>query len=434
VLGIRGEPGRPEYAENGFVWSSINSHLGDVGFENEWISVVELNRSALCSHPWSLSGGVALPILEHIGNESARKLGSGISSAGIMSVTGEDDFFMRGRPIDLARAGITESVQLVQGEELRDWEPAVGTTSIWTFDKNYRVVPLELLSSNKWLSRFRFAIDHRKRFGVLMSLRGLSWYEWQEIYPSKLTTPLSIAFAFVATHNHFVLDRGGKVFNRSAPVIKLPAGATEDDHLRLLGILNSSTACFWLKQNSHDKGNGGIGGGIGDEKWEPRYEFTGTTLQDFPLPSGDALDRARRLDLLAQQLSALAAAAVIDRSGPDRDALFEAESEAARTRLLMIAEQEELDWEVYRLYGLIDEDLTYPHTSDSDRASDPRLPGIALGERAFEIALARKIENGTETTEWFARHGSTPITEIPDHWPDPACQGELRPAVHCKSA
>ena len=25
----------------------------------------------------------------------------------------------------------------------------------------------------------------------------------------------------------------------------------------------------------------------------------------------------------------------------------------------MIAVQEELDWEVYRLYGLIDEDLTY---------------------------------------------------------------------------
>ena len=48
----------------------------------------------------------------------------------------------------------------------------------------------------------------------------------------------------------------------------------------------------------------------------------------------------------------------------------------------MIAVQEELDWEVYRLYGLIDEDLTY--------AGDD-LPGLALGERAFEIALARAV-------------------------------------------
>ena len=47
---------------------------------------------------------------------------------------------------------------------------------------------------------------------------------WHELYADKLRTPLSIAFAFVATHNHFVLDRGGKVFKQSAPVIKLPAG------------------------------------------------------------------------------------------------------------------------------------------------------------------------------------------------------------------
>ena len=58
-----------------------------------------------------------------------------------------------------------------------------------------------------------------------------------------------------------MLDRGGKVFKQSAPVIKLPEGASEDDHLRLLGVLNSSMACFWLKQNSHNKGDGGIGGG-----------------------------------------------------------------------------------------------------------------------------------------------------------------------------
>src|SRR4029453_18880953 len=58
--------------------------------------------------------------------------------------------------------------------------------------------------------------------------------------------PLSIVLAFVATHNHFVLDRGGKVFNRSAPIIKLADDATEQDHLGLLALLNSSIACFWM--------------------------------------------------------------------------------------------------------------------------------------------------------------------------------------------
>ena len=90
---------------------------------------------------------------------------------------------------------------------------------------------------------------------------GIEYHGLSETIPGPL---LGRHFAFVATHNHFVLDRGGKVFNRSAPVIKLPEGATEDDHLELLGILNSSTACFWLKQVSHDQGNGAVEAGLPD--------------------------------------------------------------------------------------------------------------------------------------------------------------------------
>ena len=44
-------------------------------------------------------------------------------------------------------------------------------------------------------------------------------------------------------------------------------------------------------------------------------------------------------------------------------------------------------------------------------------PARSLGERAFEIVLARQIAAGEEETTWFERHGSTPITEIPAHWP-----------------
>ena len=51
----------------------------------------------------------------------------------------------------------------------------------------------------------------------------------------------------------------------------------------------------------------------------------------------------------------------------------------------MISVQEELDWECYRLYGLIEEDLTY---------SGDDLPRLALGERAFEIVLARAVAGG----------------------------------------
>jgi hypothetical protein len=40
------------------------------------------------------------------------------------------------------------------------------------------------------------------------------------------------------------------------------------------------------------------------------------------------------------------------------------------------------------------------------------------GERAFEIVLARQIASREAETTWFERHGSTPISELPAHWPD----------------
>ncbi|MDO5500306.1 MAG: BREX-2 system adenine-specific DNA-methyltransferase PglX, partial [Propionibacteriaceae bacterium] len=93
---------------------------------------------------------------------------------------------------------------------------------------------------------------------------------------------------------------------------------------------------------------------------------------------------------------------------PTAAALTHARVAYAHLRGRMIAEQEELDWEVYRLYGLIEDDLIY--------AGDD-LPDVALGERAFEIVLARKVAAGEAQTAWFDRHGSTPVTEIPDRWP-----------------
>ena len=75
----------------------------------------------------------------------------------------------------------------------------------------------------------------------------------------------------------------------------------------------------------------------------------------------------------------------------------------------MISLQEELDWHCYQLYGLLVEDLRY--TGDD-------LPELALGQRAFEIVMARQMANGELETTWFDRHGSTPITEIPTHWPE----------------
>ena len=72
----------------------------------------------------------------------------------------------------------------------------------------------------------------RRRLSAQTNARSEdSWWEYPGSPLERNRTPLSITFAEVATHNHFVLDRGGKVFNQTAPVIKLPARRREDDHL-----------------------------------------------------------------------------------------------------------------------------------------------------------------------------------------------------------
>jgi hypothetical protein len=131
--------------------------------------------------------------------------------------------------------------------------------------------------TKRYLWFYRTLLVNRSVFGKTLDEMGRSWYEHLEHYLDKLSTHFSITFAFVATHNHFVLDRGGKVFKQSAPVIKLKPGATENDHLALLGLLNSSIACFWGRQTFFPKG--GFAGG----KWEERLEWDGTKIQQFPL-------------------------------------------------------------------------------------------------------------------------------------------------------
>ena len=195
-------------------------------------------------------------------------------------------------------------------------------------------------------------------------------------------------------------------------MIKLSKDAIEEDHLALLGVLNSSTACFWLKQVCHDKGNRGEGGGITSSGWERFYEFTGTKLEQFPLPAALPLVAATRLDSLAQQLAATTPAAVAAMAVPNRDRLAAARAEWERLRAEMISAQEELDWDVYRRYGLL---------SDAEAAEvvGTRSPEpVQLGERAFEVVLARKVSAGETDTQWFARHGSTPLIKLPADWPD----------------
>ena len=223
---------------------------------------------------------------------------------------------------------------------------------------------------------------------------------------------MSIAFAFVSTHNQFALDRGGKVFKQSAPALKLPPGTPDESHVEMVGVLNSSTACFWLKQVCYPKGGdtvGQDGARVRKISWDVYYEFDAAKLKDFPLASTGPVLLAMAIQAAADARLLILPEQVLTSHAPDPALLRDARNAADAHLARMIALQEELDWQVYHLYGLLDEDLSLP----SDE-----VPSLKLGERPFEIAMARQVAAGELETTWFERHGSTPITELPAHWPD----------------
>lgn len=398
ILGIRGEPTTPENPPDGLVWRAIVDHIDIPGFENDFVSIDDTERTLFHEHPWTLQGGGALIAFQKIDNDNSR-LNKTTSNIGMVAYTGEDEVYVNNNA-RFARLNIPIKDQLgyIEGEAVRDWS-LHELTCINGIDEH----PSLQFQTLQYLWAYRTNLQHRIFFGKTPTERGYSWQSFNVTMIDRFNSHYLISVPFVATHNHFVLDRGGKVFNRTAPVIKLPADATEDDHLGLLGLLNSSTIAFWGRMTFFQKG-----GSV--EQWEDRLEWDGTKMKNVPIPEGRPLTISRQLDTLAQQLAALEPASIAAREIPTSKVLDAARDQSEKIHHQMIALQEELDWQCYGLYGLLDAPPLAENIME--------IPPVRLGERAFEIVLARQIKAKTLKTAWFSRHGSKPITEIPKHWPE----------------
>jgi hypothetical protein len=408
VMGVKGEPSPPHDPAQGIVWSAIRTQIDRPGSESEFVTVADIPRSTFAKHPWSIGGGGAADLKESIGNKRPM-LGSIIDVIGRTTHTGEDDAFYF--PADAARRNGWSDfvVPLVIGEDVRDYSVSPNLVAVFPYDKKsaevWNDIP-ESASAHFWA--LRTTLRKRKDYNQTIEQRGLRWYEYSMFFPLRYQVPLSITFAFVATHNHFVLDRGGKLFNRSAPVIKLPLKATEEKHVGVFGLLNSSTGCFWMKQIFHNKGStvDERGARQRTDAYEDFFEYTATGLKSFPLVHSYPLDLASALDSLGCELGEALPVAVLARAVPTRATLDESRANAATLRKRMIALQEELDWRCYAHYRVINEKVEHPSP-----------PSLNLGERAFEIVMARQMAAGELETHWFDRHGSIPITDLPAYWP-----------------
>jgi hypothetical protein len=408
VMGIRSEPGTPSIPAEGLVWSAIVEQVDRVGSESDYISVADTPRSVFAKHPWSIGGGGAADVKEGIESVSTKTLGEVAQEMGVFGMTNADEVMLASAAA-FNRASVEPEARrpLIVGDQVRDWTVAITDEVLFSYGQT-EAAPLEDSSGfARWLWPSRTTLGNRATFGKSTYFEeGRPWWAWHQVALRRIASPLTIIYGEITTHNHFVFDRGGKVFNRTSPVIKLPSGASESDHIGLLGLLNSSVACFWLKQVCFPKDGQG-------QMWEERFAFNATNVAEFPLSKGRPFDSACRMDALVQKLSTLQPTALLATTpAPSRASLDAEHARATQVRQHMIGEQEELDWHCYRLYELLPAGISIEDVEHSTPIE------VELGERAFEIVLARRVAAGKETTNWFERHGSTPTTEIPARWPE----------------
>ncbi len=411
VMGIKGEPQTPENPALGVVWQAIVNQIDIRDSISDWVSVSDVSRGAFTRHPWSMGGGGAADLVQDI-SEGKVTLAREVEEIGYSGQTNADGVFLASLDA-FKRAGVEEHFvkRFVVGDVVRDWVVERSSESSLFPYSDTDLVPVEAIPGLfRWVWPYRTVLGNRATFsGGTYFSEGRPWWEWHQISLRRFNPPDSITFAFVATHNHFVVDNGGKVFNRSAQIIKLAPNSPENDYHGLTGLLNSSLACFWFKQVCHNKGStvDQHGARQRTDAFEDFYEYAGTVAGRFPLVAERPTTIARRLHSLALERDLLLPKNILSIGVPTQDQLIGARSSAVSLRCQMIALQEELDWQVYGLYGLVSEELLF--------AGEP--PPIHLGERAFEFVLAQDCANGSNETTWFDRHGSQPLTELPFHWP-----------------
>lgn len=405
LMGVDGEPGTPSVPRDGLVWTAVLEQIDRPGTTSRFISSSDSPRESFASHPWSMGGGGVAELVETLETSATAQLSHVTDAVGYGVNIGEDDAFVVEDQLYFRRIGVADAdlKSMPAGEHIRDYIFAEMPLALYPYNSHCDFSPPANADKHYWVQRtiLRNVLFHKKTHEE----RGLDWRQYAIVVEDKLNHPKGLLYAFVATHNHFAFDQTGFLSTKSAPGVYLPPGSTDDDYLAILGVLASSTVCFWLRNTTY------LTGGSGDA-WSMRGQFSATTVAKTPLPDRRPLSVIRALhedtNRLAATSPANAIAAVFTPGELSAD-LQRMHTDCTLCRFETIRLQEDLDWECYRLYGLLEDDLTYPAQQSL---------GIQLGERAFEIVLARKMARGEVQTTWFERHGSQPITELPSHWPE----------------
>lgn len=408
ILGKRGESTLPADPARAPLWLEIIGHQNEVGFDGSFVSVEEMSASEIARHPWVLVGGGARQLKQQLESVATSALGRRIDDAGVSISVGHDDVFLRPRTWSSPRP--VPRISIAVGEEVRDWniDPHLDLVRPFSWPDMVVEASADLL---ELLWPWRRLLQARVLAGTTTvdEVGNRKWFDVQRLARAKHRWPLSITFAFVATHNHFVLDRGARIFKKSAPIIKLRAETTIAEHQALVGYLNSSTVASWCRLVMFPKGGDQVGDGarLSRTPWQDRLEYASNLLQKLPTPSDSEL-QSKLLELVVaaeetvQAMADHGADKVVAATLAEtpslaalRDARTRSLAERARLRGILVSLQEEMDWRVYGIFGL--------PTVTAPSVDAVRLP-VEPNHRPFEVRLAREVDSDISASEWFRVH------------------------------
>lgn len=391
LQGIRAEPETPSDPAEGKVWSSIIEGAKKVNFENEYISSSMKPRDLYRSHPWSLVGGGAVELKLLIENEFGSVVKKYTEKIGPASFPGIDDAFVYPKNA-LERLGVEEAYikPFITGKELRDWVQFEEDYCIAPYDEKF--LPLTKDVNSHWykcLWPVKTVLENVVSFAKkTRKENGDPWWEWYRWIPKRFQSGEFLVFPFVASHNHFVLTNNKSTFNRSSPVVINKSDLSLN---AIQGYLNSSVACFLMKQVSQQKQlTGGETVRIEFLSKVP-YEFGATQLENIPFPNHEkfsellqSLDIISRilLDIAAETQNALSAlsSTSFENCEAFESSFLEFTETESESKGRMVLLQEEIDWRCYEALGLCDKDALL--SMDLIKSTDYK---VVVGSRPFEL-------------------------------------------------
>jgi hypothetical protein len=379
--------------EESSLWSTLAEHHDIPGFSDQRISVSDRPRGEISQFPWNFdAGSQELQLLiEHAGSKT---LSDFVDSIGICFFTNAEEVFQL--PPDFARRLKISADQLEacqKGEDIRDWSMSSDSLTLRPYDRDWSPIKLDDFPAvAHYLRLFRKPLGNRATFsGKTYDEEGKLWYGYHIINSSKLQNTTIIGYSFIATHVHCCLQFSPRLYRQTAPIIVLRKKLS---HHVLAGLLNSSTALFWLKQVCFSKRESE------EAESDTYYEFAAGNIEKVPVPTPLASALVSEQGQIGHRLGRLAEACWHRASGVLMLGLrkvFEKPGEAyldwitelpaytkpandlgspfddtesickvyqrvktlrSQTQREMIAFQEEMDWLIYAAYGLLQEDHT----------------------------------------------------------------------------